>query len=325
MSQPTLLVDTHSAISTPVTATTGLASSVSTTATSTSSNMSNSGVPDFTEFKLDPFHLDADSGTPAPHRLREARRSLALYLEPCENTAFYRSLQEFQERSFVRFGPNQAHSATPHIAVLGRVHIERGRDALAKWHTVDEFITVVQEELKEAHLLPPPIFCGYEIIDRPSRALTMRFRVDPAYEALAKRIENRMASQCAAFDIRPMDRMQLAYNVLRPIPRPVLKQIRDLAKETVQVEIGGAWKLTLYEIMLESRVVGVQQQVSEIQSWPVRPPAVESASSILPMSLRVKLAVLATWLHCTPPTVIVDTNSEDDKPQTQHATSSSSS
>ncbi|KAI8142354.1 hypothetical protein BJV82DRAFT_497426, partial [Fennellomyces sp. T-0311] len=253
-------------------------------------------VPDFTEFKLDPFHLTADSGTPAPHRLREARRSLALYLEPCKDTSFQQSLDTFQERSFTQFGPNQAHNASPHISVLGRVHIERGQDFLAKWHAVDEFLAVVQQELDQiAKQLPPPTFCGYEITERPSRALTMRFRVDAAYAQLAKRIEQKMKSQCAAFDIRPMDRIDLAYNVLRPMPKQTLKRMRDMAKETIQVEIGGAWQLTLYEVMLESRVVGVKQQVSAIQSWPVRqPPAEKQSSSFLPLSFRIKLAMLSS-------------------------------
>ncbi|KAI9491036.1 hypothetical protein BDB00DRAFT_834907 [Zychaea mexicana] len=294
-------VDLNSAISTPVTGSSGLASSVSTTATSTCSANS-SGVPDFTEFKLNPFHLTADSGTPAPHRLREARRSLALYLEPCKGTEFQTSLETFQEQSFSKFGPNQAHNASPHVSVLGRVHIERGQEFLAKWHAVDEFISVVNQELDAtATQLPPPSFCGYEITERPSRALTMRFRVDPAYAQLAKRIEHKMKSQCAAFDIRPMDRIDLAYNVLRPMPKQTLKSMRDMAKETIQVEIGGAWQLTLYEVMLESRVVGVKQQVSAIQSWPVRqPPAEKQSSSFLPMSFRIKLAMLSSWLQWNP-------------------------
>ena len=307
-------VDSQSAISSPVTGSSGLASTVSTTATSTCSTNS-SKVPDFTEFKLDPFHLTADSGAPAPHRLREARRSLALYLEPCKGTSFQTSLESFQEQSFTQFGPNQAHNASPHISVLGRVHIERHEGDSTnnnnnnnyyqqqmgnnKWHAVDKFISVVQQELEPlAKQLPPPTFCGYEITERPSRALTMKFRTDSSYAELAQKIEQKMKSQCAVFDIRPMDRIDLAYNVLKPMPKQTLKRMRDKAKETIQVEIDGAWQLTLYEIILESRVVGVKQQVSAIQSWPVRQPSAEKrTSSFLPMSFRIKLAMFSSWMR----------------------------
>lgn len=312
------LPDTRSAISTH----TAMESSFSAEPVSTTAS-SVSGVPDFTDFKLDPFHLTADSGTPAPHRLREARRSLALHLEPCPDTAFAKSLKTFQEQSFTLYGPNQAHNSLPHIAVLGRVHIERDPDVLAKWHTYDEFVNVVEQELKDAHLLPPPIFCGYEIIQKPSRGLVMRFRVDQAYAALVARIEQRVADKCAAFDIRPMDRMHLGYNVLRPMSKASLKRIRDLANDTIKVEIGGAWQLVLYEIMLESRVVGVQQQVSVIKTWPVHPPSAQASSSFLPMSLRIKLAVLSSWIRWSPPgaVTLVDANKRIKQAGEEQATS----
>lgn len=298
------LPDTRSAISTR----TAMESTFSSTEPVSTTASSISGVPDFTEFKLDPFHLTADSGTPAPHRLQEARRSLSLHLEPCPDTAFAKSLKTFQEQSFTLYGPNQAHNSLPHIAVLGRVHIERGPDnLLEKWHAYDEFVSVVEQELKDAHLLPPPTFCGYEIIQRPSRGLAMRFRVEPAYAALVRRIEQRVADKCTAFDIRPMDRMHLGYNVLRPMSKETLKRIKDLAHDTIKIEIGGAWRLVLYEVMLESRVVGVQQQVSVINTWPVRPPSAQpsfASSFFLPMSLRVKLAVLSSWIRWNGPNTV---------------------
>ncbi|KAI9267989.1 hypothetical protein BDA99DRAFT_504565 [Phascolomyces articulosus] len=133
----------------------------------------------------------------------------------------------------------------------------------------------------------------------------MRFRTDASYAQLAKKIEQKMKSQCAAFDIRPMDRIDLAYNVLRPMPKHTLKRMRDMAKEMIQIEIGGAWQLTLYEIMLESRVVGVKQQVSAIQSWPVRQPSTEKqTSSFLPMSFRIKLAMLSSWMQWNQSSII---------------------
>ncbi|KAI7850132.1 hypothetical protein BDC45DRAFT_418318, partial [Circinella umbellata] len=187
-------------------------------------------------------------------------------------------------KSFTQFGPNQAHNASPHISVLGRVHIERDDQVDNKWHTVENFVSVIQHELDTlAKNLSPPTFCGYDITERPSRALTIKFRTDSSYDQFAQKVEQKMKNQCAAFDISPMDRIDLAYNVLRPIPKQTLKRMRDKAKETIQIEIDGSWQLTLYEVILESRVVGVKQQVSVLHSWPVRQPSTEKQSSFLPM------------------------------------------
>lgn len=274
--------------------------------------MSNN-VPDFTEFQLDPFHLTADSGTPAPHRLREARRSFALYLEPAKDTAFQRSLETFQERSFTEFGPNQAHNSAPHVSILSRVHIEcsstTNDNEHNKWDAVDDFVSTVQQQLSSVQL-PPPVFCGYEV---SRAALTMRFRVDPQYTALAKRIQAKCQSRCSALDVSPMDRVDLAFNVLRPMPKQTLRRLRDMAKETIQIEIGGAWQLTLYEVILESRVVGVRQQVTPVKSWPVRPSPPTKSSSFLPMAFRLKLAVLSSWMRWSSvnPDLLIEQGKED--------------
>ena len=122
-------------------------------------------VPSFTEFKLEGFKMNSSPEiTPAPHKLREARRSLVFYLEPNPDTPIQASLQQFQEKTFVQFGPNQAHSTQPHLSIIGRILIERGSEFSTKWDTVDEFIKVIDTEIKKQHLKPPE-FTGFEILD----------------------------------------------------------------------------------------------------------------------------------------------------------------
>ncbi|KAF7727269.1 hypothetical protein EC973_007785 [Apophysomyces ossiformis] len=298
-------LESYSAISAPNASSlgpvTGLTSSISTKATS----LSEPGVADFTDFSLDPFQLTSDSGTPAPHCLRETRRSLILSLEPCEGTPLQISLKQFQEQSYIRYGPNQAHNTAPNISVLGRVHIQRGPDFATKWRVVDDFVEVVDQEMKLlSSKLSPPTFAGYEMTERPTRAVMMRLRVDPLYTKLARTIEQRMGNQCATLEVRPMDRIPLAYNLLRTIPGPTLKKLRELAKQTIDIDDwvrrGGAWQLTLYEVMLESRVVGVRQQIKPLRSWPIRNHD-KVSPFMLPVSLRIKLATLSTWFLPTPP------------------------
>ncbi|KAG0170020.1 hypothetical protein DFQ28_011167 [Apophysomyces sp. BC1034] len=313
-------LESYSAISAPgassLGAVNGLTSSISTKATS----MSEPGVPDFTDFSLDPFHLTSDSGTPAPHCLRETRRSLILSLEPCEGTPLQISLKQFQEQSYIRCGPNQAHNTAPHISVLGRVHIQRGPDFATKWKVVDDFVDVVEQEMERlSPKLSPPTFAGYEMTERPTRAVMMRLRVDPLYNKLARTIEQRMGSQCTALEVRHMDRMPLAYNILRTIPGPTLKKLREMAKQTIDIDDwvrrGGAWQLTLYEVMLESRVVGVRQQIKPLRSWPIRNNE-KTSPFMLPVSLRIKLATLSSWFRLTPAVdvkLLEDAEPQDEK------------
>ncbi|KAG0166099.1 hypothetical protein DFQ28_002771 [Apophysomyces sp. BC1034] len=286
--------DTRSSFSTPG----DMSSSASTAATSTRSE----NLPDFNEFILDPFDLNGNTAAPSPHRLREARRSFVLRLEPCEGSALHTSLKLFQEQSFVRC-PNQAHNTTPHISILGRIHIERGNEFESKWKVVDELVSVIQQEVDRHPHLRPPSFAGYEIVERPTRSLFIRVNVNSVYSQLANAIHYRMANQCATLQVRPMDRIALAYNVLRSVPRPALQGLRDLAKETIDIEdwvlSGGSWQLTLYEVMLESPVVGVQHQLTPIQCWRIHNND-QSSSSMLPVSLRIKLAVLSTRFRLTP-------------------------
>ncbi|KAI8974970.1 hypothetical protein BDB01DRAFT_805547 [Pilobolus umbonatus] len=261
-------------------------------------------VPDFTEFRLEAFNLNSSPDiSPPPHRIREARRSLVLYLEPMEGTPIQTSLKAFQEQSFLKFGPNQAHSNTPHISIIGNILIERGAEFSTKWKVVDEFIQVVDEEIKR-HSLIAPEFSGFEVVDKPTRSLVMKARLNSDYEKLARKIEQRLKPRCASLEVRPMDRIHLAYNLMKTIPRPLIKQIREFAESTIDiydwVKTGGSWKIALYEVMVESHVMGGQHQMTELKSWPIHSQPSTGFTASLPVSIRVKLSYLASWFKSSP-------------------------
>lgn len=260
-------------------------------------------VPDFTEFKLEGFKMNQDTDiTPSPHRLREARRSLVLYLEPNPGTPIQSSLKLFQDKSFVQFGPNQAHSTHPHISIFGRVLIERGTDFSTKWNTVDEFIETIDKEIRKYHLIAPD-FTGFEILDKPTRSLVINVRVNSSYQSLGKSIEKKMTSKCAALEVSPMNKIHLAYNVLKSMSRPTLKKMKEKAESTIDiydwVKTGGSWRLALYEVMVESQVVGAQHQLNEIRTWSIQPKSQDTFTSSIPVSLRIKLSFLSSWFTST--------------------------
>lgn len=281
----------------------------------------NEDVPDFTVFKLEGFKMNSSTDiNPSPHRLREARRSLALYLEPNPGTPIQTSFQTFQEKTIIQFGPNQAHNTQLHVSILGRILIERGSEFSTKWDTVEEFVQVVDEEISK-HKLKAPNFTGFEILDKPTRSLVINVRVNSDYQALGKAIEERMSPKCTSLEVSPMNKIHLAYNVLKSISRPALKNLKEKAESTIDiydwVKTGGSWRFTLYEVMLESQVVGVQQQLTEIRSWPIQPKVQDSFASNLPVSLRIKLSFLSSWFKSSsflpkksaPPPVQQPTNS----------------
>ncbi|OBZ86912.1 hypothetical protein A0J61_05030 [Choanephora cucurbitarum] len=276
-------------------------STISAPAQNTNRRHNNEGVPDFTEFKLENFKMNASPEiTPAPHRLREARRSLVLYLEPDPNTPIHTSLKEFQERSFVEFGPNQAHNTPPHISIFGRILIERGSDFNTKWNKIDELMATIDKEIKRYQLRPPE-FTGFEILDKPTKSLVMNVRLNKDYGYLARAIVDEMKPKCNVLESSPMDRLHLAYNVLKSLPKPTLKRMKDKAESTIDfydwVKTGGSWRLTLYEIMVESQVVGVQHQMNVLKTWPIQVTQTDEfkLSSTLPVSLRIKLSFLSSW------------------------------
>lgn len=251
-----------------------------------------SDVLEFTDFKLDPLDSRA-----APHHVRESRRTFMLYLEPTPTSSLSISLQAFQDASYTEFGPNQAHDSTLHIPILGRIHIDRGQ--ASKWQAVDRLIAIVQEQVQQSDLRSP-LFVGYQIVQRPTRSLIMRVHVDTEYTKLARSV-HRFLTREQGVHLHPipsMDRMHIAYNVTESIPQATLQKLMALAKDTIQVQDwvlhDESWQLSLYELILESHVRGIKQQVMLIKSWPVSKPVPSPVSPLLPCSLRVKLTLLST-------------------------------
>ena len=259
----------------------------------------------FTEFQLDP--LDAQH-TP-PHRLRESCRTFTLCLEPCAGTPLERSLKRFQDISYSSCGPNRAHDTTPHISILGRIQITKGEQS--QWRTADRLKEVIAQQVKLFDLTAP-VFIGYQNVAKPTRALAMQVHVTLEYAKLARSIHRLMTpEQGVQFQtIPPINRIYLAYDILKSIPQATLSKISSIAKDTIDVDDwvlhGQGWQLSLYEVILESRVKGVQQQASLVESWKLSSSQTNAPSPWLPTSLRVKLAVLSR--RCFgPPTTSLST------------------
>lgn len=251
-------------------------------------------LPEFTDFKLDPLDSRA-----APHRVRESRRTFMLYLEPTPETPLSKSLLAFQDASYTQYGPNQAHDSTLHIPILGRIHIDRGN--ASQWQAVDRLTTIIEDQVRQQQSdLCSPSFLGYQIVQRPTRSLIMRVRLNIEYTHLARSVHRLLAPEQGVHlhSIPSMDRMHIAYNVTESIPQSTLQKLLTSAKNTIQVQDwvlhGGSWQLSLYELILESRVRGVKQQVMPIRSWPVSNAVASTVSPLLPSSLRVKLTLLST-------------------------------
>ncbi|KAI8070420.1 hypothetical protein BC940DRAFT_296042 [Gongronella butleri] len=158
-------------------------------------------MPDFSDFRLDPFHLTFDSRMLYDKRLDidEKRRTLALYLEPEEDTALAYSLHDFQERSFIRFGPNYAHNANPHVCLIPNMVVERGSDTGDQWQSVIEQVKQVIQKVLDDHraAMTPPAFAGYHVQTSASakqeRSVSLCLRLDPAYEKISQAIQTRLA------------------------------------------------------------------------------------------------------------------------------------
>ncbi|KAG1050210.1 hypothetical protein G6F43_007504 [Rhizopus delemar] len=257
-------------------------------------------VPDFSKFKLEDFSLNkkASDAAPAPHRLREARRSFVLYLEPTPGSPLHKSLLSFQEKTLIQFGPNQAHNTPPHLSILPRILIERNstEDLSAKWQTVQHLIDSISQQVNILQLHVPD-FAGYQVLEKPSRSLIMSVKVHDDYYALAELIQQELGSTCAVLETNLLDKIHLAYNVLKSPPKSELKKIKELAESTIDayewVKTGGSWRLSLHEVMIESQVVGVQHQLKEIRSWPIQQRPPQQFIDLLPVSVRIKLP----WLN----------------------------
>ncbi|KAI8086600.1 uncharacterized protein BX664DRAFT_282662, partial [Halteromyces radiatus] len=234
-------------------------------------------VPDFTEFNLDPFQLHGTAHLLIPHGHREATRIFSLRLQPRPGTQLATSLKRFQDQSYFECGPNQAHQCLPHLSLLGKIAIDCGANYSTRWQAVDVLINMVDEEINKALLaattsrqLPPlPTFGGYCINNKPTRSVSMRVAVPRLYTELAHILQNNLKQDITSTTIQ---RIPLAYNVLRSISSDDAHCIRSLANDLINVKkwVNGkesSWELALQEIMLESQDVGKTQQVTTIKTW----------------------------------------------------------
>ncbi|KAI7904480.1 uncharacterized protein BX663DRAFT_542124 [Cokeromyces recurvatus] len=281
-------------------------------------------MPDFTEFKLEAFKMNSSSSPKVVTRLlRENRRSFVFYLEPNPGTGIHTSLQRYQDTILHQFGPNQAHNTRPHISIFNRILIEDSH-LQHEWNTiVEELIQILDQEIKRRHLqLTSPEFNGFEILNKPSHSLVINVKLNHHYITLANQVKDQIGlkrkqqhQQQILLETGPMDTIHLAYNILQSIPRQDLKEMKEKAEKMIDLydwfKTGGSWRLVLYEVMLESQVVvGVQHQLNEIKSWPLKNNHTTTASTatatatstatmmsfrLLPVSLRIKLSFLSSW------------------------------
>ncbi|KAI7848128.1 hypothetical protein BDC45DRAFT_524373 [Circinella umbellata] len=278
----------------------------------------------FTEFQLDP--LDANHTSPLDKV--ESCRTFTFCLEPVSGTLLEHSLKRFQDVSYVNCGPNRAHDASLHISILGKIQITRGQQS--HWRTADRLRQVIHQQVQLFNMTPP-LFVGYQTVSKPTRALAMQVHVDAEYAKLARSIHRLMTpEQGVKFqNIPPMNRIYLAYDILKSIPSTTLSQLLGLAKQTIDINDwvlhGHGWQLSLYEVILESRVKGVKQQTVLLDSWELNKPEMNTPSPWLPKSLRVKLAVFSARCFGPPQSSIssstqnsssfVDNNNKDKNEQ----------
>jgi hypothetical protein len=133
-----------------------------------------------------------------------------------------------------------------------------------------------------------------------------------------------MSSKCAALEVSPMNKIHLAYNVLKSLSRPALKRMKEKAESTIDIydwiKTGGSWRLALYEVMVESQVVGVQHQLNEIRTWQIQQKNNDTFTSNLPVSLRIKLSFLSSWFTSTSSFLSKKNNTTTPTPKQQQPT-----
>lgn len=252
-------------------------------------------VPNFTDFTLDPFKVSGSSHLLLPHQHRDVTRLFTLRLQPRTNTQLATSLKEFQDQTYVKCGPNQGHHEPPHIKLLNKVPIDKNmNDFKSKWKSVDNFIDMVDEEINKIKTSPTLqqhvanfTFGGYTIKSKPTRSVYMRIAVPNLYSQLIYTLQQRLFKELNIELDQPVpsnftpnfnltstsiERMLLAYNVLSSISEENAIIIKNMANDLINVNkwVNGkelSWEIVLYEILLESQVIGESTQMSKIKSW----------------------------------------------------------
>ncbi|ORX48503.1 hypothetical protein DM01DRAFT_1385448 [Hesseltinella vesiculosa] len=257
-------------------------------------DVDNNDVLQFQEFNLNPLELSGTAHLLIPHRHRDATRTFSLRLQPTAKSELGTSLKTFQDHTFLKYGPNQAHQSPLHLSLQGNIPIECLDDYRRKWQHADEFVAIVHEEVKrllsplatQQHDFPQPAFGGYVAKDKPTRSVAMRVAVPRVYLELANAIDNRLTDDLSIKLDHPcapvtsassaIQRMPLAYNVLHSISKQDAQLIKDSANSLIDVKKWCAgkeisWELSLQEILLQSQSMGETQQVTVIQTWPLEP------------------------------------------------------
>ncbi|RUS28972.1 hypothetical protein BC938DRAFT_481215 [Jimgerdemannia flammicorona] len=225
------------------------------------------------EFKLLPFVLTNKPLRPPPYEIRETFRRFVLYLEPSPNSWFYRSIEVFQNKVFDKYGPNQAQQYPPHCSLTGMMTIKRVRGPNAKWYFVDKLVSFLDRNIAELKdEMYSPALRGLYTGRRPSPSLVVGLALDAAYGELVRRMRARFHGKFT-IEYRTMDRLNLAYNTLNPMPSPLLRQLHRLAEETIAVEElledQLEWDLVLHEVMIDSSTIAVKHQFAEMKRWRV--------------------------------------------------------
>ncbi|OZJ04182.1 hypothetical protein BZG36_02164 [Bifiguratus adelaidae] len=232
----------------------------------------------------------AAASAPPPHKLREQYRRFLLYLEPAPESAFYYSVERFHEICFEKFGPNNIQQYPPHIALAGPMVIEKATlaktatDPLikSKWHLVDELVSFLDEKAQQ--ILPPavndtqqlftplksPKVKGLYVSYKPAPSLCFLTRVDDRLALLTQDLRNRFQNEFLV-DVKRMDRLDLAYNDQNPISPDELIAMQRLADTVINTSEAAqnrlCWDLVLYEVMVESNVIGVKHQFKRVRQW----------------------------------------------------------
>lgn len=142
---------------------------------------------------------------------------------------------------------------------------------LSTGYYVDKLIAFLDEniaELKHDMFMPElrGLYCGR----RPTPSLVIGLELDDAFKELVRRLRDRFNDRFAV-ENRTMDRINLAYNGLSPLSQSMMRQLQKLANETIafkeMLNTELQWDLVLYEVMVDSNVVGVKHQFAEKRRW----------------------------------------------------------
>ncbi|CAO3665688.1 unnamed protein product [Umbelopsis vinacea] len=259
-------------------------------------------------FDLSNSHQNASTST--PYRLRETQRRFTLFLEPSKSSTFYRSVEDYNDKVITHLGPNQAQNFSPHISIIESIILNRGDDWENRWSAVQDLRDAVEDTIRDlAPQMQCPLFQGLGIVDKPEKSLVIGLKSSDSYTELVRRLNRIMYDKHRVrMDMRPMNRLQLAYDRIHALNDDKLRHLQRLANETVAID-DLIWQrvpfdIVLYEVMLESQVTGVRHQMAELGRWRVvdasrKRASVTSANFFMPVSIvdTVKMALKRWKLH----------------------------